>query len=499
MGGKRPYTWEMTKAWTDSEWGTVLTRLKDDAVVQADELEFTAKDVERLLGAAPEVDGRRCIAKATFVGARFGAGVSFGGVAFGDADFSAATFGDMASFASATFGGQTIFRRATFGDCVDFSDTSFGEGAAFHGVLFRGGASLQRAAFGNDAVLGPLVVAGTLAADDITIERPRHVSIAARLIVSRRLRIPGGGILFVRWADLILDDADFSDPVVLKLGDCAALNDEMALIVTSEDARPSSGTPSPVDAPRAGDPRPSILSLRGANLEQLLLSDVRLDACDVTGAHHLAGLLLEGETSFARAPESMQRLRPDSGRRTLAQEYKWRVLKGHIGWRASRIPVGRFSQDGDVVDAGPATLAGQYRALRKGREEAKDEPAALDFYYGEMEMRRHAAPWGWVRLVLTGYWVLSGYGLRALRSLIAFVALLLLGAGLLNWWGFKADHDFAYAITASAESTTSLFRPTSQPYDFTGSGDAAQIVLRTLGPALLALAALALRAHVKRS
>ena len=37
----------------------------------------------------------------------------------------------------------------------------------------------------------------------------------------------------------------------------------------------------------------------------------------------------------------------------------------------------------------PARLAAVYRELRKGREDAKDEPGAADFYYGEMEMRRH--------------------------------------------------------------------------------------------------------------
>jgi hypothetical protein len=31
-----------------------------------------------------------------------------------------------------------------------------------------------------------------------------------------------------------------------------------------------------------------------------------------------------------------------------------------------------------------------YRALRKGREDTKDEPEAADFYYGEVEMRRLA-------------------------------------------------------------------------------------------------------------
>jgi hypothetical protein len=35
-------------------------------------------------------------------------------------------------------------------------------------------------------------------------------------------------------------------------------------------------------------------------------------------------------------------------------------------------------------------IAELYRAFRKGGEDAKDEPDAADFYYGEMEMRRHA-------------------------------------------------------------------------------------------------------------
>jgi hypothetical protein len=38
----------------------------------------------------------------------------------------------------------------------------------------------------------------------------------------------------------------------------------------------------------------------------------------------------------------------------------------------------------------PRQIAGLYRALRKGREDIKDEPGAADFYSGEMEMRRRA-------------------------------------------------------------------------------------------------------------
>ncbi|MEU1409580.1 hypothetical protein ABZ471_46500 [Streptomyces sp. NPDC005728] len=72
---------------------------------------------------------------------------------------------------------------------------------------------------------------------------------------------------------------------------------------------------------------------------------------------------------------------------------------------------------------GPDELASVYRALRKATEDAKNEPDAADFYYGEMEMRRHdrARPWG-ERALLRIYWALSGYGLRASRALIGLVA-----------------------------------------------------------------------------
>lgn len=40
--------------------------------------------------------------------------------------------------------------------------------------------------------------------------------------------------------------------------------------------------------------------------------------------------------------------------------------------------------------AGPLQLAPEYRASRKAFEDGKHEPGAADFYYGEMEMCRHA-------------------------------------------------------------------------------------------------------------
>ncbi|MFC8146817.1 hypothetical protein ACFUKV_34545 [Streptomyces paradoxus] len=59
------------------------------------------------------------------------------------------------------------------------------------------------------------------------------------------------------------------------------------------------------------------------------------------------------------------------------------------------------------------------RQLRKAFEDGKNEPGAADFYYGEMEMRRHERT-GTTRAergLLHDHWMLSGCGLRASRAL----------------------------------------------------------------------------------
>ena len=82
-------------------------------------------------------------------------------------------------------------------------------------------------------------------------------------------------------------------------------------------------------------------------------------------------------------------------------------------------------------------LAVLYRQLRKALEDGKDTPGAADFYYGEMEARRHdteGTPRG-ERWLLHAYWLLSGYALRASRALgflaataaVTFLLMLALG------------------------------------------------------------------------
>ena len=153
----------------------------------------------------------------------------------------------------------------------------------------------------------------------------------------------------------------------------------------------------------------------------------------------------------------------------------------------------------------PGAIAVLYRALRKSREDAKDEPGAADFYYGEMEMRRHDrragdANEGWSRGlvsrgVLTVYWLVSGYGLRAWRSLAALAAVMAVSAAVFRLWGFTHSISYWKSLLFAFRSTLSL---TDAQLTLTAWGGLFQAILRLTGPVLLALTLLALRGRVKR-
>jgi hypothetical protein len=150
----------------------------------------------------------------------------------------------------------------------------------------------------------------------------------------------------------------------------------------------------------------------------------------------------------------------------------------------------------------PARLAALYRELRKGREDAKDEPGAADFYYGECEMRRldrQTTPWP-ERVILWLYWLVSGYGLRGLRAL-AWLALVVAGlAALLQAIGFNGgDPSFRDAVIYAAQSTVSITSGNAALTEHVSwAGEVLRIVLRLTGPVLLGLTLLSIRGRVRR-
>ena len=145
-------------------------------------------------------------------------------------------------------------------------------------------------------------------------------------------------------------------------------------------------------------------------------------------------------------------------RETIAEEHRCRGT----GWDdgGTRAPDWLDDRDGNET-LQFAQIAALYRALRKSREEDKDEAGAADLYYGEMEMRRHHAGTvvhhGRVRalsdlVVLTLYWAGSGYGLRASRSLATLALTIAIASVGLRFFGFKPDPTYTRALFYSMKA-----------------------------------------------
>jgi len=283
------------------------------------------------------------------------------------------------------------------------------------------------------------------------------------------------------------------------------------------------------DVSPSGDSRVAVDSIRGVDAAHLLLSDVDLSHCLFVGTVHLDQIRLEGDCRFDTEPHGIYwrsgrpiRFTP---RHVLAEEHSWRAsgVSPIRGWNVAVLGAGRN---------GPAQLAPVYRALRKSYEDNKNEPGASDFYYGEMEMRRRATATPRAeRHLLTAYWALSGYGLRALRAALWLVAAMSTTLLSLMLWGLPADDSKQIAtgeITGShvrlitevpdpvnpkghpLERLTSgrfekslrvvvnsvIFRSSGQ--DLTTAGTYLEMASRLSEPILLGLAILAIRGRVKR-
>ena len=115
-------------------------------------------------------------------------------------------------------------------------------------------------------------------------------------------------------------------------------------------------------------PRCGLTSLARANIGELVLSDVVLDDCAFAGAHGLDKVRIGAGCSFEQTPRRWGRRRMVR-RRMITEELQWR--KAHTHRRDK-------TTDGEFLPA--VEIAGIYRDLRKGLEDAKNEPVAADFY-----------------------------------------------------------------------------------------------------------------------
>ncbi|MFJ9855254.1 pentapeptide repeat-containing protein [Streptomyces sp. NPDC101150] len=456
---------------------------------------------------------------AAFGSATFRGRAGFESATFrGSAWFASAVFQDTAEFRSAVFQGSAEFRSATFQRWAWFESATFQGSAEFVSATFQFDAGFRSAVFERPVSLGPLVCAGRVMLSGALFSGPATLSFAARHLECRRTRWSSTAELRLRYATVDFTRAVFEYP--------------LTIVAEADPFEDFSGQPVAEQMLAAApDSTVRMASLRGVDAAHLVLAGLDLTGCLFTGTVHLDQLTLESTCSFATVPPGthQQGWLPVrfTRRRTLAEEHHWRARQPAAvsGWNEPRPGAERTEH------VGPAQLAPVYRALRKALEDGKNEPGAADFYYGEMEMRRHdrTAPRA-ERGLLHGYWLLSGYGLRASRALGWLAAAMLVTLVLLMGVGlpqddpkqeatgtvpagggkvtFEIDKDdprnptgdrftskrFEKALNVTLNSV--VFRSSGQ--DLTTAGTYIEMASRLLEPTLLGFAVLAVRGRIKR-
>ncbi|MGW1761658.1 pentapeptide repeat-containing protein [Streptomyces mirabilis] len=568
---------------TETDRDAYLDGLTPGADIDHRGTPFTEPLVESLLRALhdPTIGrphfGASSFQEAHFSGAAMFRGVLFSGAAsfqgagfFGDAFFDEAQFSGDAGFHRAQFAGDALFDKAQFSGDADFDEAQFSGEARFYVAQFSGSTSYEGARFSGDArfyraqfsgqarfrmaefsgdvwfyearfsddadfyaaqfaampQFGPVLCAKEIDLSGAVFEVPVTLEIAARRVWCIRTRWESTATLRLRYAIVDLSDAVLSFPVAVT-----AHPARFTVMDTAANESLLEGAESGV----------RVTSVRGVDAMHLVLTDIDLSDCLFSGAFHLDQLRLEGRCTFALTPTSLQRrirLSRWTRRRTLAEEHHWRAQSaGQPVPTPYEVPsprqwrVGPHHPDpGFAPD--PEDVAALYRQLRKAFEDGKNEPGAADFYYGEMEMRRHdhtGTPLG-ERFLLWGYWLLSGYGLRALRALgwlaaaMLVTIVLLMRSGLPNdsprqeavgtvpFGGGKVTFEinktdpqnptgdrftgkrFEKSLNVTLNSV--VFRSSGQ--DLTTTGTYIEMVSRVAEPVLLGLAVLAVRNRVKR-
>jgi uncharacterized protein YjbI with pentapeptide repeats len=416
----------------------------------------------------------------------------------GELDFTRACFGALATFGGSCSG------RASFEAC------KFSGGAVFNGFSV-GSCSLLGATFSGGPASGTLMAEGGIDLTDARLVTDFTVKLQAAVVGARGLRAEAAVQLEVS-GYLDLQGARF----------------EATTLITS--IAPHAWTD--LGIPKSAHPVAQILSLRLADVRQVTLGEVDLSVCRFDGAHGLDVMKIESTAIWGRAPRVCSR-----PRQVIADEVLWHTRAGDTPrWstiaasarRAYGLLPHHFGSEGVDPDAfgwrvpRAADVAGVYRALRKHREEDKDAPGATDFYFGEMEMRRRAVSGRSAeRWLLLGYWLVSGYALKAWRAVVSLALLLAVAAVLMTACGFDKsfqsgkpkrvelhtgrivyaiehpDYGIGDGLVYSIRTATSLMRA-PEGEQLTPVGHVVEVVLRLLGPFLLALAVLALRGRMKR-
>jgi uncharacterized protein YjbI with pentapeptide repeats len=480
---------------------------------------------ERPTLVAADFSGATFVNVASIEGITFVGGVSFEGTVFeqpllmvdctieGDAYFSRARFRSNAFFCDVHFSRGT-FERVMFDRGADFSGCDFGS-LSLYGTQSRDTLALPGVVVRGEASLGPVFSTGVIRLDGATFQGIATVDVAARELTCLGTTFERAAMLRVRRALVVLDHAVFRQPSSLAANVGVF---ERAVADLDEGDLFDESRLDDVGLPQ----QPSLVSLSMVDTSYLSLSGVNLSACLFRGARNLDQLRIEGRRTLGRTPRGVlwsrdwPPVRWWTWRRVVADESVWRAAVDTTEEEAEAAaksltdlsrwhppPLHDLLSDRSYIIVSesmafdPASISEIYRSLRKADEDSGNEPAAADFYYGEMEMRRAAPECPRPeRFLLLLYWLVSGYGLRASRALAALLVTICVLAAGLDAWGFAAPASWIEALLYSANSTVSLLRAPER--DLSVGGQVMDIALRLLGPLFFGLFLLALRGRVKR-
>ncbi|MEV4236590.1 pentapeptide repeat-containing protein [Nocardia sp. NPDC049737] len=497
----------------------------------------------------------------------------WGSAIFGEAEFSQganfqrALFGRNANFYSTTFAGEAHFEGAVFmgdyeaklqdnraamgdahprgdegtatvnttGNCGFFKQAIFSDIARFTDVLAND-LQFTESTFRSTLLIRTMTAKLDLR-DSVFYERPQ-VIVGASEVDCTSIRLHAGAEFRFCATTINLTNAEFSRISTISgigLQDVYTSNpvERPPYTETRNDTLHAAHRMYKHLRESAAGPT-QLSSLRGASvIDALTVSDLDLTMCRFAGAHGIDKLRI--------TPTCTLRKRPTTKHFRLPLWFTQRsVLYEEELWRRDVAPQFHRRTSTHGQDTTPsanelpnhAELARIYRDLRKRLEDVKDAPGAADFYYGEMEMRRlsgrkpiDGCEGGkqrgvWERGLLHLYWMGSGYGLRASRTLLWLILALMIATAIFATVGTKDgpmkgslpqsvalptgnisyptyDRSVASALSFSVHTGTTLLRYGPIP-PLTIIGEITDIVLRLAVPILLALIVLAIRGRIKR-
>lgn len=374
--------------------------------------------------------------------------------------------GGRAGWPNARFRAPTSFAQIHVDGELDLDGAIFEDSVEFKGMRVQH-LSCYRARFNRGSDLGGFQAEDWTDFREAVFEGVTRMGLRSQSIDLRRALFSGGATILVERAFVVVGGASFQ---------------RASTISRTALGQSDRATPQSYEAPRLG-------SLDGADVGKLTLDGLDLRRTRFAGAHGLAELRFVGDCQWLRSPGKWWQ------RRTVYDEHQVRDTEAWktVEHRPEPEPLNMVSPIGHQRVPAPQDVAEVYRALRKGREDAKDASGASDFYVGEMEMRRQ----GEKGVLLPLYGRVSGYGTRARRSALAFLVFVAALVPVMRCYGVDPGLDWERAASFTLASTVYLARLPAD-YELTTVGDVAQLLLRTVGPLLLGLTLLALRSRVKR-